>query len=261
MTQVYIDNKLVYEGALNGRCSGGGTKTPFDCGNTPFVVLLPNAVDGQALERVYPRICYEEETMYKYLRQNNLAPCLPVTTCSVKFESGKVLPGLYAPAFELYIGQGGYVLDTKNKSSSCWNNKLCINPTFEDVDSWVPIFAPLLQDLRRLMEGGIWPSGDCLNFIITSPGFEHHVDAEVPFQVRFFGFDFTSKRYVSDRVQSINTLPTGTLLKPVQDELCFEDAVDLAVHEVLNTTQTREANFETLRALCESVKQKVLKSC
>lgn len=261
--QILIDNKLVFEGSLNMRFSGGGTKTPFDCGNTPFVVLLPNAVDGEVLERVFPRICYEEETMYNYIKEHNLAPALPVKTCSVLFESGKTLPGLYAPAFEFYVDQGGYVVDTKNRTSSCWNSKFCMNPTFEDAESWVPIFEPLVQDLKRLANAGILPLGDCLNFIITSPGFEHHMDPNVPFQVRYFGFDFTSKRYISERVHSINSLPSGALLKSVRDDDFFQEALDVAVHEILNLTRQRNVNpdldtFESFKTLCNSVLQKVL---
>ena len=265
MAQVYIDNERVFDGSL-ARLGGGGTKTAYYLNGTDFVVLLPNEVDGLQLEKIFPRICHEEETMYTYLGTNGLALSLPVKTCVVTLENGKTLFGLYAPCFESYVNRGAYVLDTKDIRLCCWDRKLRINPTFFDAESWVPIFAPLVQDLSRLAAAGIVPAGDCLNFIITTPAFgKDHVDPLVPFQVRYFGFDFTSKRYVSERAEAINSLEPGTLLKPVQGDSHLENAVDLAVHEVLNLTREREPDedqefFGAFDSLCTSVKQKVLES-
>ena len=266
MTKVVIDNELVFEGSLV-RLGGGGTKTAYNLNGTDFVVLLPNEVDGAQLERVFPRICHEEETIYTYLSANNIALSLPVKTCVVTFDRGRTLFGLYAPCFESYIKKGAYILDTKDMRACCWDKNLCINPTFFDVDSWVPIFAPLVQDLRRLVGAGIVPLGDCLNFIITTPAFgPGHMDASVPFQVRFFGFDFTSKRYANERAEAINTLEPGTLLKPAVEFNFLEEALDIAVDVVLSLTRERKVDetseeIEALRSLFTNVVRKVLESC
>lgn len=265
MVKVFIDNELVFEGAM-GRLGGGGTKTAYALNGTDFAVLLPNEVDGEALERVFPRICHEEETFYKYLSTNNVALSLPVQTCVVTLDNGKTLFGLYTPCFDAFVQKGAFVLDQKDSRACCWDSKRCINPTFFDADSWIPIFMPFVQDLKRLANAGIVPLGDSLNFVITTPAFgESHVDPTVPFQVRFFGFDFTSKRYVSDLAQSMNCLEPGTLLKPAVEFNYLEEALDVAVDVVLSTTRQQLAeetseDVKRLRELYVSVVRKLLES-
>lgn len=263
MVKVSIDNELVFEGVI-GRLGGGGTKTAYGLQGTDYAVLVPNEVDGLQLEKVFPRICYEEETMFNYLSTNDIAPSLPVKTCTVTLDNGKTLPALYAPCFESFMEAGAYVLDSKEPYSCCWNPRLCMNPTFYDVDSWVPIFEPLIQDLKRLVGAGIVPLGDCLNFVITTPASKYHVNPAVPYQVRFFGFDFSSKRYVSERVQAIASLEPGTFLKPAQDLNYLSEALDLAVDLVVTLTRTQVVAEETteqvdaIRALYQNVLQRLL---
>ena len=265
MPKVFADNQLVFEGSMS-RLGGGGTKTAHHLNGTDFVVLLPNEVDGAPLERVFPRICHEEETIYKYMHEHSIALSLPVKTCCVTLDDNKVLFGLYAPSFESYVNKGAYVLDSKDRHASCWNSKLCINPTFFDPDSWLPIFTPLVQDLERLLHAGITPFGDCLNFIITTPAFtNNHVDSLVPYQVRFFGFDFTSKRYVSQLAESINALEPGTVLKPVLDVNYLEQALETAVDLVLSVTRPQVMNetdkdLEAFRTLYNHVHARLMRT-
>ena len=262
MIKVYIDNDLVFHGYM-AKVGGGGTKTAYALSSSHYVVLLPNEVDGVALERAFPRICYEEQTFYNYLSENSLAPCLPVKECTVDTGS-KSLPGLYAPSFYSYADRGEHVIDSKDVYKCTWSSSImCINPNFFEPDSWLPIFAPLVQDLKRLAAAGIVPLGDCLNFLITSTGSEHHVDPAVPYQVRFFGFDFSSKRYISERALAIQALEPGTLLKPVTDSTYLQEALDLAVDLIVSITKPQrlyeeDSDIQSIKTLYTSVLQKVV---
>ena len=147
--QVFQNQELVFEGQIV-KIGGGGTKSAYECQGTDFVVLLPNEVDGAALEKVFPRICDEECTIHNYLARNKIALSLPVSICIVKFMgSGKTLRALYAPNFHSFPANGEYVVDQKNWFLNCSFNRV-INTTFYNVESWVPIFEPLIMDLKRL---------------------------------------------------------------------------------------------------------------
>ena len=86
------------------------------------------------------------------------------------------------------------------------------------------------------------------------------------FKFVFFGFDFTSKHYVSALAQVINTLEGNTLLKPAIDfNNYLEEALDLAVDTVINITRDRNRTCERddntvqdVKTLCTSVVQKLL---
>ena len=250
MIQVYLGTICVYEGKWI-EVSRGGSKTIFLPEQGNFVVLIPNI----------HRICQEEETVSKYLMDNNLAPALPVESCTVKMVNGKTLSALYAPSFQTYTEVGEYVIDSKNLFACTWESKMCMNPTFYNVESWLPVFDPLVQDLKRVLGGGIEPCGDSLNFLVTSPGSPHHVNPMIRFQVRYFGYDFSRKEFVNTKVAAIQRLQPGELLEPVSTKY-FAEAVEQAVQTVLNRAHSKadtpDQDISLFYRLCSDVTQRLL---
>jgi hypothetical protein len=243
--QIFQNQQLIFEGYMK-KIGGGGTKSAYECIGTNKVVLLPNEVDGEALERVFPRICNEECIIHNYLTLNNVACSLLVSICTLKFmDTGKTLTALYAPNFNSFPAEGEYVIDQRNWWNNCCFNRSEreINPTFYNVNSWVPVFEPLITDLKRLEDAGICPAGDSLNFIITSRGSPHHVDVSVPYQVHYFGFGFASKHRPSYYVKAINELEEpDRFLEPVRGYA--HGALQTAVDTILAITRPLEAEAE-----------------
>lgn len=200
-SKIIINNEIVFEGNIK-KIGGGGTKSAYSLIGTSKVVLLPNEIDGYWLEREFDRIRSEELTIYKYLKSKSILS-LKIKLCDV-FINGKHKLGIYSPSFESYIDKGAYVLDLKNPLSCCWDNEIEFNKTFFDLESWIPILKPLINDLHNASENGLQfvPYYDNFNLIITKKGGSYHI-GESDYAVRFFGFDFTSKRSPSSLIQQI----------------------------------------------------------
>lgn len=241
MVQILIDNSLIFEGNIK-KFAGGGTKSAYGCmkdtlteiSKNDFIVLLPNEIDGRPLELIFPRICREERVMYDYLSSKGLL-ILPVIQCSVVLQN-KTLQGLYAPSFWSYREKGGYIIDSKDSFRFEPDLSLDnINPNFTDPRSWIPIFQPLVDDLNVLLDAGVSCYGDCFNVIIVKKGSEYYKEGfDTEFQVRYFGFDFTSKRYEN---LTVDMIERGQTVQPIYDRKVFiSSALDIAVYNVMYYT-------------------------
>jgi hypothetical protein len=211
---VSVRGNIKYQGPIL-EIGGGGTKTAYQCGNTHFVVLLPNVVEGKALQEKFYRICNEEEFMCNYLSALSLH-VLPVISCIVIFENQTTLLALYAPSFRSFHSKGLHVIDCKNILGELWDPSILPVPV-DDVEAWVPVFSLLVEDLKTLCAAGVRPSGDCYNLCI-----ENGV-------VRFFGFDFTSKRYPLELMQKVKN---GQKIEPIDVKECLKTALDTAIEIV-----------------------------
>ena len=220
--RVIVDGDIVFEGNIR-QVGGGGTKTAFALEGTYFVVLLPNAIDGQWLVNQFDRICEEEVYMYNYLTGHNLLG-LPVTQCTVQYivEGNNVMSttGLYAPLFASFVQQQAHVVDKKNMYTCTWQPRVTSS-------NWRPVFEPLLQDLVKLVQSNVIPAGDSYNFLIAEPGSCYYVGTG-EFAVRYFGFDFASKRVCLRR-------PDGAPLE-CDKKLLLQDALEEAVDYVLGAS-------------------------
>jgi hypothetical protein len=247
MIQVLLNDICVYKGKLIP-VNSTGTYLPDRADFMLFVLNFP--IDSKE----------PEEVITKYLLENNIAPALPVKQCTVKWLNGELLQALYAPSFESYKTIGEYVI-TQDLSGCTWESSLIMNPTFYNVNSWLPVLEPLVQDLKRLLEAGIEPCGNSLNFLVTTPGSPYHVDSMVSYQVRYFGYNFDN-----DNVAAIQRLQPGELLKPVLAKpKYFADTVAEAVETVLNRVRpifneedTPDQDISVFHRLCAEVSQKLL---
>jgi hypothetical protein len=195
MYKVIVDEKVVFEGDIKF-FNGGGTKSVYNLVGTDKVVLLPNFVDGQWLINEFDRIRKEELEMYKYLQSISILS-LKIELCDIiSNKDGKIIKGIYSPSFESYMSQGLYIYDTKNYLTTYWKNEYNQNNNITNIYTWIPIFQPLFNDFKILLQNGIMPYGDNLNFVVISSDKYKHT-------VRYFGFDFSSKRYVNTKIEKI----------------------------------------------------------
>jgi hypothetical protein len=236
MFQVNIEGFTVFEGPVV-RLGGGGTKTAYQLVGTDFVVLLPNSVDGQALVNIFDRICDDEIYFYNYLTTHELLG-LPVLRCSVKTER-ETFSGLYAPAFSAYANHQAHVIDKKN-IFQCHLDLTQLLP--QSVQEWIPVFQPLIQDLKRLTDNKVCPWGDSYNFLWTERGSQYH-SGSAPYALRYFGFDFSNKHFSRCALQPIEN-------KQRVIQIALQEAVDI-VFLVLKGAVSEEVSSELKAALCE----------
>jgi len=248
---VIVNNQIVFNGDMK-KIGGGGTKSAYSLVGTNKVVLLPNEIDGDWLVREFKRIRNEELVIHQYLKSKSI-PSLEIELCDVFLDNAHYKPGIYCPSFESYIEQGVYILDTKNPYPFYWDKKTVFNSSFFELESWIPIFKPLFDDIKNASENGLLlqPYYDNFNLMITKKGSIYHI-GKAEYAVRFFGFDFTSKRHPSSLVEKIMT---GKQLEKVEYVLDIYTIVNLVFNHIIDyndmTQEIRELKLNLINYLNE----------
>jgi hypothetical protein len=175
------------------KCIGcGGTKTIYQI-EDDICIAVPNAIDGRALAAEWPRIIGDEMEISQYLISLGLLH-IPISKCIVKFVSATdcEYETIMMPTFASYARNNQYIMDSKNAESSTFpsDGSIQILPPeqMDDIDAWIRVFDSLFSDLRIMTKNCISPPGDAMNLIVIK-------NDRGDYHVRFFGFDFTSKRY------------------------------------------------------------------
>jgi len=227
---VIVNNQIVFNGDMK-KIGGGGTKSAYSLVGTNKVVLLPNEIDGDWLVREFKRIRNEELIIHQYLKSKSI-PSLDIEICDVFLDNAHYKPGIYCPSFESYIEQGAYILDNKNPYPFYWNKKNVFNSSFFELESWIPIFKPLFDDLKNASENGLrlLPYYDHFNLMITKKGSTYHL-GEAEYAVRFFGFDFSSKRYPNSLIEKIQS---GNQLEKVEFVLDIRTIVKIVFSHIID---------------------------
>lgn len=227
---VILNNQIIFNGDMK-KIGGGGTKSAYSLVGTNKVVLLPNEIDGDWLVREFKRIRNEELVIHQYLKSKSI-PSLDIEICDVFLDNAHYKPGIYCPSFESYIEQGAYILDNKNPYPFYWNKKNVFNSSFFELESWIPIFKPLFDDLKNASENGLslLPYYDNFNLMITKKGSTYHL-GESEYAVRFFGFDFSSKRYPNSLIEKIQS---GNHLKKVEFVLDIRTIVKMVFNHIID---------------------------
>jgi hypothetical protein len=172
-------------------CIGcGGTKTVIGV-NANTCVAVPNQIDGEWLFREWPRIVTEEIAISNYLNKLEILNA-GATRCVVIDGSNREFETIRMPTFSSLVKDDIYVIDSKNANSALPSDKsieldMICTDNLTDIDTWLLVMGPLFQDIRTLADNGICARGDSANVAIQKNSSGKYV-------VRFFGFDFTSKR-------------------------------------------------------------------
>jgi hypothetical protein len=230
MIKVLVDNNIVFEGDIKF-LSGGGTKSVYSLIGTDKVVLLPNEVDGITLINKFDRIRNEELEMYKFLQSISILS-LKIELCDiVNNVNGNVMKGIYSPSFESYISQGLFIIDLKNSNTTYWKRENKLNEIPDNIESWYPIFKPLLNDFQILLENGILPYGDNLNLAVSKKD---------TYVLRYFGFDFSSKNYINKNIEKIKN---GEKLDNLYSKDNMKELISTSVNYILPDEQYEDKDF------------------
>ena len=210
----------------------GGTKSVYLV-DQDTAVFLPNCEDGQWLIRMWPRIVNEEMAMSQLLQEIGI-PTQKLTKCLVLFNQ-RALSTYSAPTFSSYIKDGIYVIDAKNIQSIQWPNDQSLSLFPKDTDrydvkAWMNILSSLIQDIQTLVNNRVYLGSDSLNLVFVAKGSYWHSSRDLPYEVRIFGFDFSSKSWVLD-LQNRQILREGDIYSMVYR------AIELAVYGEMTQRQ------------------------
>jgi hypothetical protein len=175
----------------------GGTKTAVLFA-TDMVVMIPNSVDGASFLFYWSRIVNEEIQMSQILSRLKV-PCQVLTGCAIKWHD-EMIPAYFSKPFTAYAKQDMFVVDRKCLASTTWPHDGSMSMFATDCENhydiavWKHILEPAIVDVEILIHEGLPMAGDAVNLLIVGRKSKlHNGDATTPYQVRFFGFDFSSK--------------------------------------------------------------------
>lgn len=196
-TLYVTDETGKYPKTLLNILGNGGSKRAFQLeGNR--ALILPN-MDIDRLEDIakrWERIVLEEVKMSEILtRIGLLSPSSVQVHISLSTSSEKVIPAYICETFESLSLKDCFVIDAKNHKSSTWKREENFLFHSDDdrlkVENWDAVFDTALTDIAKICYYNI-PNGiDSLNLAVV----KNPKDSSIcPHQVRYFGFDFSSKR-------------------------------------------------------------------
>lgn len=172
----------------------GGSKIAVLLENSR-ALLLPNLSVSNFIGEWERQVCEEVGMSTILTSLGLLCSQLEEVKISLTEDSKTYIPAYTCETFEsLGTTKNWFIIDTKNRDSSTWKEKFFKNDDDNRLkeESWNPIFDPLLTDIAKLCIHGIPTSRDSQNLaIIKNPDSVESKTAN--YEVRYFGFDFSSK--------------------------------------------------------------------
>lgn len=193
----------------------GGSKMAYEIEGGK-AILLPNTVDN--LNDVvirWKRMVDEEVGMTEILTKTSLLSPQPKKVMISFSPETPQIPVMISQSFEnLGKTHGLFIIDTKNLQSCTWKWKkdFFFKSQEERLDekNWDSVMSPLLMDIATSYVYDIPIFRDTINFAVQKIDSTSAVSS---YQIRFFGFDFTSKHRILE-------LPVGQITKsPDRDEV------------------------------------------
>lgn len=171
---VYFDGK---EEVIQRFLGAGGTKRAFKISGGK--ALLYSAI---------PRIVDEEVAWSNFLEKVGLMGLRQekAIVCFEKTAGAETTPVLITDSFEGLANQNIFVIDRKNPESTTWKSNIFTSrEELYNANNWEPILAKFLEDVSTIVRYGLPTGGDSFNLAL--------VQTDQGMQLRYFGFDFTSK--------------------------------------------------------------------
>lgn len=166
--------------------------------DTHQALLLPNMSTDSVEEIVsrWSRMVHEELVMSEILTKLDLlSPQSKRVSISFLNDSSREIPAYLSDTFKtLCETKSWFIIDTKNSDSSTW--KKGKNFLFKSMDdrlnekNWDFVLDPVLNDIVKICIHHLPISNDSINFAIVKNTSESFLSQ---YQVRYFGFDFSSK--------------------------------------------------------------------
>jgi hypothetical protein len=182
---------------LLGVLGRGGSKKAIQVARGR-ALILPN-MDADPTAHIagrWERMVLEEVKMSKILsRLGLLSPLSEQVSVALTESSENVIPAYISESFENLSLKGCFIIDIKNSDSSTW--KEGEHSLFQSDEerlsekNWDSVFDSALTDISKICSYNIPAEGDSLNIAIVKKASD---SAVCQHEVRYFGFDFSSKR-------------------------------------------------------------------
>lgn len=175
----------------------GGSKKAILLDNNR-ALLLPN-MSTDSIEDIlsrWKRMVHEELVMSEILTKLDLlSPQSRRVSISFLNDSKEEIPAYLSKTFKaLSETQGLFIIDTKNPDSSTWKKgKDFLFKSMDDrlnENNWDYVLEQVLNDIVKICIHHLPISNDSINFAIVKNSSESLLSQ---YQVRYFGFDFSSK--------------------------------------------------------------------
>jgi hypothetical protein len=174
----------------------GGSKKAFEVGRGRALILPNMDADSAAVvARRWERIVLEEVELSKiFNRLGLLSPLSKQVSITLTESSEHVIPAYISETFESFSLKGLFIIDTKNADSSTWKEgeRFLFKSDEERLieKNWDSVLDPVLTDIAKICLYDIPASKDSLNVAILKKSSD---SAVCQYEVRYFGFDFSSK--------------------------------------------------------------------
>lgn len=198
-TEILLHSHLgIQEDKLLQCLGSGGCKKAYQL-ESEKALLLPN-MDSDPIDHVasrWERIVDEEVAVSKLLsRIGILSPSSERVEISPKAgDCNGTIPAYVSTSFKSFSKSNIFIIDRKDHRSSTWNRNSdsFFNPGEDrlDKDKWDQLIDPMLNDLAKVLAHGLPTTIDSMNLAIVQ---KNTGETSKSYQIRIFGFDFTSKR-------------------------------------------------------------------
>lgn len=255
---IYIsEGKGLHQELLLGILGAGGSKKAIELqGGRALIVPNMDTANCSVLVTRWKRMVHEEIVMSKLLTKIGLlSPLSQRVRISLSIDSPeRTIPAYLSETFEkLGKTKGWFIIDRKNFASSTW--KQGENYLFKTEEerlnekNWDSVVNSVLSDVVKICEHNIPAGGDSLNLAIVNKPSE---SAVCQYEIRYFGFDFSSKNEYLSMLQIQNKPPHATWL--------FERILDLVFYYEFGERYDDGDESGKLRGLKDQLVQKYSKN-
>ena len=176
----------------------GGSKKAIQVARGRALILPNMDVDPTAhIAGRWERMVLEEVKMSKILnRLGLLSPLSEQVSVALTESSDGLIPAYISETFENLSLKGYFIIDTKNPDSSTWKWQQKKHSLFQSdekrlsEENWDSVFHSALTDIAKICLYNIPVEGDSLNIAVVEKASD---SAVCQHEVRYFGFDFSSK--------------------------------------------------------------------
>lgn len=231
-----IDDEISKTEKLIGMLGAGGSKKAILLENET-ALLLPN-LDTICVQHI--DYVTSTATLWQDMMQEEIAISSVLTSVGLLCSEPKYvevalskdsiqerLPAYICKTFKSLANEGNFIIDTKNWRSSTWREGKDFLFTTEterlNEKNWSATLDPLLTDLAKIVLYRLPSNTDSLNMAIIKKPIVSE-ESSNQYEVRYFGFDFSSKRAIT---------PTPTMEK-FTDPVANSKEVNFLLHKYLN---------------------------
>ena len=207
-------NEKKFERVVQSLLGSGGSKRAYELEDgTALLMPYGESLSSTASTKKWSEMVDEEILGTRRVKELGLLACnLEKTTVFMTNDSTIGVPAYLTETFNKLSLQGMWIIDQKNPKSSTWNKSLFREtPDSLDEKKWQKVLNPFLKDIAKLLENNFMLYADNVNMAIVEKSDQSE---EVKYEVRYFGFDFSSK-YGSLSFQKLSSEDISSLVPSI----------------------------------------------